>query len=427
MTKNDQHIAGIIQKIRNIYVTKYETQITKGYTINDLEKEIDYILHKFDHQQKCQEELIKDLDTRLQNNSFEPIVYKEDSTFINEFINRINIYLEKLKNKMISKEFFQKIFNEIPVNMIVFDKQLKIENVNKCGIDYFAVKGEFDKHNFEVSFPKVISEELNNFHTSKLQKKEVEFICMKDEKEIQISGYLSKISLNNQDFTLFISRDTTERKNRQLKILEATIEGQEVERKRLAIEIHDSLGQELSSLKMNLNSIQNTNTSSDRYQLSMGNMNEIVKNAVQTVKDISFNLKPTLLSTLNLKAALSRLIEVMSSPSLKIQFKCDENELKFKNKHEELFVYRIIQEFLNNTYKHAYATKVVISVTKNIQKKKYNFKLKDNGIGFEFQENGTNYGNGISNIYHRLQIMDTKFSFTSEVNKGTFLEFYIAY
>ena len=112
MTKNDQHIAGIIQKIRNSYVTKDETQITQGYTINDLEKEIDYILHKFDHQQKCQEELIKDLDTRLQNNSFEPIVYKEDSTFINELINRINIYIEKLKNKMISKEFFQKIFNE---------------------------------------------------------------------------------------------------------------------------------------------------------------------------------------------------------------------------------------------------------------------------------------------------------------------------
>ncbi len=425
MKEDKVYIERLISKIRNAYTNDFESPITKGFSLEIVEKEVDHLIEKFESIAQRQNELIKNVEYRIIENDFSPLETSGREDVVDVFSMCFNVYIEELKNKMISKDYFQEIYNEIPINLLILNKNLSIENSNRYGCDFFSISGEYDDQNLEAQFPDTLLIELNEFNSSNQSKKEIEIAFPKGEQIVYISGSLSKIDLKDQSLILFISKDITERKNQQMQILEAIIEGQEMERKRLAIEIHDSLGQELSSLKMNLNSIQNTSTTSNRYHEVMGNLDGIVRSAVQTVKDISFNLKPTLLTTLNLRAALVRLVEVMAIQPLSIHFLCTDKELKLKNKNDELFVYRIIQEFLNNTHKHSNATLVEIEIRKNIKLKQYKIHLKDNGKGFELTNNTT--GNGIANIYHRLKILDAEFTFNSNLFNGTQLEFYIFY
>jgi signal transduction histidine kinase len=109
-------------------------------------------------------------------------------------------------------------------------------------------------------------------------------------------------------------------------------------------------------------------------------------------------------------------------------FQSNDFEIKLKNKQIELFVYRIIQEFFNNSCKHANASMLILHILKETENKQFHFSLRDNGIGFDFNEKQNAYnGNGIANIDYRLKIIKAKYNFGSAPNKGTFLNFSVSY
>jgi signal transduction histidine kinase len=364
----------------------------------------------------------------IQNDFFSkfPVNYHKQEFAIISY--GFNTYIEELEYNVVTRDNFELIFNSITHHIIVFDHKDEIRFINSIANSFYSPSYSNKLQSIYEITPLDFVTIISQFKTGNLDSFEFNYSWNSHQEKITHIHYkLIKINFEGKKQILIIGEDITSQKEEEVRMLKATYNGQEMERKRLAIEIHDSLGQELSSLKMNLNSIQNTSESSERYQAVMLNMDEIIRNAVQTVKDISFNLKPTLLSTLNLRAALVRLIEVMSTTTLQMNFHCKDKELKLKNNQEELFVYRVIQEFLNNTFKHANADLVVIDVRKNIKKKQYKFTISDNGNGFDLNKKVNSNGNGIANIFHRLKILNAEFTFNSVINQGTILEFYISY
>jgi signal transduction histidine kinase len=364
----------------------------------------------------------------IQNDFFSkfPVKYHKEEFAIISY--GFNTYIEELEYNVVTRDNFELIFNTIAHHIIVFDHKDEIRYINHPANEFYKQGNSENLNSIVEILPIDFINQITHFKSGTLNKYEFNYSWnLNDEKLTYLHYKLFKISFEGKKQILIIGKDITSQKEEEVRILSATYNGQEMERKRLALEIHDSIGQELSSLKMNINSIQNTNPSSERYQEVMINLDEIIRNAVQTVKDISFNLKPTLLTKLNLRAAIVRLIEVMSNSSLKITLNCVDKEIKLKNKQEELFVYRVIQEFLNNTFKHASASLVTIVVRKNKARKQFKITLADNGIGFDLNNTSTLNGNGLANIYHRLKILNTDYTFNSVVNKGTHLEFYISY
>lgn len=81
-------------------------------------------------------------------------------------------------------------------------------------------------------------------------------------------------------------------------------------------------------------------------------------------------------------------------------------------------LYRIVQEFINNSLKHSKCTRIIISITKT--KNKVFIGLYDNGIGFDFDNIAM--GNGLLNITYRLNALKSTYKMTSKINEGTSLE-----
>ena len=428
MSNDKEHLIRILNKIRLVNDTEISDSIDSNYSFEILEQELDSLLGNYISIMNRQHELFCNVEYRLMENNFLPLEYSEYEDDIEAITMCFNVYIEELKNKMISKEYFQEIYNEIPINVIILNKNLSIENSNRYGADFFSISGEYDEQNFEADFPDTLLNELNEFKSSNQAKKEIEIAFPKGEQIVFIAGSISKILLNDQSFILFISKDITERKNQQLQILEATIVGQEMERKRLALELHDSLGQELGSIKMHLNSLQHNRHSEVLYNQVIDKTSDIIKSTVQTVKEISANLKPSLLTNSNLYNTINRFVNVIKDSQIHMIFQSNDFEIKLKNKQIELFVYRIIQEFFNNSCKHANASMLILHILKDTEHHQFHFSLRDNGIGFNFIQTQDAYnGNGIANIDYRLNIIKAKYNFGSEPNKGTFLNFSVSY
>lgn len=188
------------------------------------------------------------------------------------------------------------------------------------------------------------------------------------------------------------------------------LEGEERERKRLARELHDSLGQMLNGLRIRLDAI---NDDDQRKELK-----KITDDAIIELKQIINNLMPTVIIDFGLESAIKQFcdnIHNFYSVDIKYQyFKIDNPpDLTFET---AIFIYRIIQEAINNIIKHAKATTINISIDKFSNK--ICLYIKDNGIGFDTQKEYK--GCGIKNIHERVLLLQGSVEISSSTN-GTII------
>ncbi len=238
----------------------------------------------------------------------------------------------------------------------------------------------------------------------------------------------NKIQLRNmQGETIGILgtyEDITERKQIENKILDAIIMTEEKEREKFAKNLHDDLGPLLSSIKMYVNSILNTN-SVEKQTFIVEQLNEITKEAIQSTKEISNDLSPHILKNYGLLAAIesfSRKIE----DHVQIKFESNLTDDRF-SEEIETSLYRIIKELINNTIKHANASLIKVKLIK--ESKKINLVFKDNGIGFDpgIIESKVLTGMGLSNIISRIRSLKGNYTLTSETNKGIEFKLFIPF
>lgn len=199
----------------------------------------------------------------------------------------------------------------------------------------------------------------------------------------------------------------------------AVLEAQEIERKRIAGDLHDSVGQMLSLSKLHLSEIMEISMHHNKeheqlYQRSI----QLIDEACQEVRNISHNLMPGPLIRLGLLAAVKDLIRKINlSGKIIVSLESNLADNRFDEKIE-ISLYRIIQEIFNNIIKHANATEIGINILQE-NDKKLELVVIDNGKGFDTSEINQSSGIGWKNIYSRLTIINGLMKVDSVKNSGT--------
>ena len=195
-----------------------------------------------------------------------------------------------------------------------------------------------------------------------------------------------------------IRHDITQRKMLEDSIKELPqriLRAQEKEKERIAMDVHDDLGQSLATLKLNIQSVMHEmNAQESKFKKDFDNVLKNINTIIEKTRRIATGLRPQVLEVIGLSAALKLLIEEYREiKGLNITF--DGVPLDhYAFQAEEINFYRIIQEALNNIIKHSQASEA--HVTMEITDQTLKVTIKDNGKGFKFLNNAP------KNIEHNL-------------------------
>ena len=197
--------------------------------------------------------------------------------------------------------------------------------------------------------------------------------------------------------------------------LSSMIDGQELERLRLSRELHDGLGQSILAVKLRLERC--TNAPAEKAREIMEEVDVLISNIINEIRNISNNLMPAELSQLGLTEALKKLCRDMSKSSgIELNFTSSEIPGDI-NEKINTYLYRISQEGLNNIVKHSDASRGIISLaySDNI----LILSISDNGRGFNNSEERKLCGNGIPNMNERVHLLGGELDIYSEPGNGT--------
>lgn len=196
------------------------------------------------------------------------------------------------------------------------------------------------------------------------------------------------------------------------------INAHEIERRRIAAELHDSLGQHLAMIRNSAVFAAQTSQKLEEAQTHLNKISEESVQAITEIREISYNLRPYLLDRLGLtKAINSMLKKVSETTEIEVISKVEKIDGIFPNE-AEISIYRIIQESLNNILKHSEATQINFSVEKNNQN--VIIKITDNGKGFDVNlQNHKQSGFGLLGMQERVKMLGGTITFESELSKGT--------
>lgn len=195
----------------------------------------------------------------------------------------------------------------------------------------------------------------------------------------------------------------TEQVAHQKQLMQATIDGQEKERREIGKELHDNIGQQLTTIKLFLDFAK---TTADENTLEMVNMAlKGIADAINEVRAISRSLVPYTLKDLGLIDSINELVESFGrTQSPEIRFECAGFNEETLPENQKLALFRIIQEQLNNVLKHAGAKKVIIKLLTTPSE--LLLEIKDDGNGFDIKK--VRRGLGFINISSRAELFNGK-------------------
>ncbi len=206
----------------------------------------------------------------------------------------------------------------------------------------------------------------------------------------------------------------------QKELTRLIIKSQEGERARISNDLHDEIGVSLSAAKLYINQIGFETESNEMIALA-NNAKEIISQIVKDIRLISQNLSPLPLENFGLEQAIRILLKNLEKGGLDTKFVIIGYDQRLPSE-TELGIYRIIQEAVGNTLKHAKATSIKISLTIDIQEIK--LTIQDNGVGFDLEEtiNKPTSSIGLSGIKARTGLLNGKLVFNSKTGEGTYLQ-----
>jgi len=197
--------------------------------------------------------------------------------------------------------------------------------------------------------------------------------------------------------------------------LQAVIDGQEEERRRIARELHDGVGQKLAGIKINWENLSNDLSRNENFG-NLQKMSELLDNAAAEVRTISHQMMPKELEQFGLVPAIESLLRNnLENAGIRFEF----NQLGMEKRLPqivELNLFRIIQELLSNIIKHADAKNLHVQLLK--RQDSVVLIVEDDGKGFEIK-NDERFGIGLMNIESRIKMIHSNFIIESEPGKGT--------
>lgn len=200
----------------------------------------------------------------------------------------------------------------------------------------------------------------------------------------------------------------------QENLINASINGQELERKKIASFLHDNISALLSSAGMHLHACISQNQS---FSKEIIKTKAILEEAHDQVRDLSHELMPSLLARFGLFDALDDLCEKNSNSILHFEYSSSLNRKTRYDEDFEIKIYFIIMELLNNTIKHSEATQAKLSIQEN--KESLQIAIIDNGKGFDSNKFHILEGFGLNQIKARLNYLRGTVEINSKPNLGT--------
>jgi signal transduction histidine kinase len=215
-----------------------------------------------------------------------------------------------------------------------------------------------------------------------------------------------------------LKRADSDRLRSEKRVINAIINTEENERKRFATDLHDGLGPILSTVKMSLSALTDR-INDPSGSVILNNTNHLVNEAISTIKDISNNLSPHVLSNFGLASAISAFTtKINQTKAVEIDFKSNMEAQRLDNE-KEVVVYRAVCELINNSILHSGASRIEIELNK--LEKFITLQFYDNGRGFDTSSlnKEDTKGTGLSNIKTRVKTVEGVFILESIPGKGT--------
>lgn len=334
----------------------------------------------------------------------------------------INMLGEELEETTIKRDFFNSAFHSITDSLVVIDNMGSIIDFNES----FLVMMEYKKEELlGQNLTKFLK--FNNFNKDIQQlnknQKAIDFqseITNISGKKTMVECHVSVID-NNKCHSMVKIHDLTEKLQQEAGRIATIIKTQEEERNRVASDLHDSIGQQISALKFYFDSIQKQKDEKLRTAL-LKKTEALIDNVSDEIRNICFQLMPRSVEKFGIGQSIKQLADLIHfSTGIKFDIKIEEHNDKIDS-NVAMSVYRIIQEFVNNSIKHAKCKNIAIHLT--AKPKSLAVTMSDDGVGFANDEK-LKRGNGLDNINLRVKYLQGEIDFHSEKNKGVHLNILI--
>ena len=342
------------------------------------------------------------------------LALSENLDTLDSIMSGINMLGEELEETTIKRDFFNSAFHSITDSLVVIDNAGVIIDFNES----FIVLTEYKKED-------IIGQNLKKFlklnlasTVQKLDKhsKAIDFeseVTNSSSRKIMVECHVSVID-NNKCHSLVKIHDLTDKIHQEAGRIATIIKTQEEERNRVASDLHDSIGQQISALKFYFDSIQKQKDKKLRIQL-LKKTEALIDNVSDEIRNICFQLMPRSVEKFGIGQSIKQLADLIHfSTGIKFDVKIEEKTNKL-DPNVSMSVYRVIQEFVNNSIKHAKCKNIGIHLS--IKPKLLTLSMTDDGIGFT-NDASLKKGNGIDNINLRIKYLKGELDFNPEKNKG---------
>jgi len=235
------------------------------------------------------------------------------------------------------------------------------------------------------------------------------------EQEISTQIILNQLTEDKEAYIALVVDKTDELLFEQRKY-DIIAQAEEGEKKKIARELHDGIGQQLVLLNLLLQNI----TPVPAEEGALDQIKQLLQGSIQELREMAYNLLPPALDKglLNALERFAHRINATGKVTLTLRIDDQINEDSFVNV-DRFNLYRIVQEVLNNALKHSKASEITIEINP-IKGSKINLKVVDNGIGFDTDR--MSEGLGMQNMKHRMDMAGIKGSISSEKGHGVIVE-----
>jgi PAS domain S-box-containing protein len=348
------------------------------------------------------------------------------------FIHDITSKIAAKKRIEESEKKYRYLFEVNPMPMWIYDTAtLKFLEVNKMAIDHYGYSKEefagmtiYDlrPHSEKAKLDQLLATEKKGSSSKGLWTH-----VKKNGEQIFVEIISNYIDYNGKKATLILAKDVTkniklqnelldEKIAKQREIARASLTVQEKERNEIGKELHDNVNQILTSVKLHLDYMAQSEADKEKHRLTSLNL---VTNAIQEIRRLSKSLVPPSLGDVGLISSIQDLVEdINECQSLIVDFESCKLEEERYDPGLKLTILRIIQEQTTNILKYADASYVHIMITR--QRGHLVLKISDNGKGFDPTK--TRKGIGITNIINRADIYHGKVEIDSKPGNGCTLK-----
>jgi len=226
------------------------------------------------------------------------------------------------------------------------------------------------------------------------------------------SNYFAGVIMDITESKKITEESQKQETEKQRLILSAAFDAQEKERHKISSALHDSVCQILYGIRMNLQNIQVTRNLKDDFK----NVNNLLDQAIRETRELSYELTPSVLRDFGFTAGIREMAQRFSTPAFRIKTSI-KSSADHLHQNIQLYLFRMIQELINNCIKHAHASIAEIRI--GTAHGQITLILSDNGIGFKEElDRAVLRGSGLRAIRNRIYLLNGQMELNTS-NKGT--------